>query len=165
MIGEGGTRPAMHRDMTPTRLAVYVAAILVAVFGVVFVADAVVESDDERLEELEARLLDARPSARSELLARLGGEEPVAIVADRRRTWVDGDDGDAALRSAIDDAIPELSEGASIVASEAALTGQRASVTLRLRERPSSDAVDLVIQLALDEDDHSFSLLEVRRLR
>lgn len=151
--------------MTPTRLAVYLAAILVAVFGVVFVADAVVESDDERLEALEAQLLDARPSARAEVLARLGGEEPVAVVADHRRTWVDGDDGEGALRSAIDDAVPELSEGASIVASQAALTGQRASVTLRLRERPSSDPVDLVVQLALDEDNHSFSLLEVRRLR
>lgn len=151
--------------MTPTRLAVYLAAILVAVFGVVFVADAVVESDDERLEALEAQLLDARPSARAEVLARLGGDEPVAVVADRRRTWVDGDDGEGALRSAIDDAVPELSEGASIVASQATLTGQRASVTLRLRERPSSDPVDLVVQLALDEDDHSFSLLEVRRLR
>jgi hypothetical protein len=151
--------------MTPTRLAVYLAAILVAVFGVVFVADALVESDDERLEALEAQLLDARPSARAEVLARLGGEEPVAIVADRRRTWVDGDDGDTALRSAIDDAIPELSEGAAIVASEGALTGQRASVTLRLRERPSSDPVDVVIQLALEDADHSFSLLEVRRLR
>lgn len=151
--------------MTPTRLAVYLAAILVAVFGVVFVADALVESDDERLEALEAQLLDARPSARAEVLARLGGEEPVAVVADRRRTWVDGDDGDTALRSAIDDAIPELAEGASIVASEGALTGQRASVTLRLRERPSSDPVDVVVQLALDDEDHSFSLLEVRRLR
>jgi hypothetical protein len=151
--------------MTPTRLAVYLAAILVAVFGVVFVADALVESDDERLEALEAQLLDARPSARAEVLARLGGEEPVAVVADHRRTWVDGDDGEGALRSAIDDAVPELSDGASIVASQAALTGQRASVTLRLRERPSSDPVDLVVQLALDEDDHSFSLLEVRRLR
>jgi hypothetical protein len=70
-----------------------------------------------------------------------------------------------ALRSAIDDAIPELSEGAAIVASEGALTGQRASVTLRLRERPSSDPVDVVIQLALEDADHSFSLLEVRRLR
>ena len=151
--------------MTPTRLAVYLAAILVAVFGVVFVADALVESDDERLEALEAQLLDARPSARAEVLARLGGKEPVAVVADHRRTWVDGDDGEGALRSAIDDAVPELSDGASIVASQAALTGQRASVTLRLRERPSSDPVDLVVQLALDEDDHSFSLLEVRRLR
>ena len=151
--------------MTPTRLAVYVAAILVAVFGVVFVADAVVESDEERLEALEAQLLDARPRARSELLARLGGEEPVAVVADRRRTWVDPDAGDGALRAQIDEAVPELSEGASIVASQSALTGQRASVTLRLRERPSSDPVDVVVQLALDEEDHSYSLLEVRRLR
>jgi phosphohistidine swiveling domain-containing protein len=151
--------------MTPTRLAVYLAAILVALFGVVFVADALVESDAERLEALEAQLLDARPSARAELLAQLRGEEPVAVVADRRRTWVDGDDGDIALRRAIDEAVPELSEGASVVASEAALTGQRASVTLRLRERPSSDPVDVVVQLALDEDEHSFSLLEVRRLR
>jgi phosphohistidine swiveling domain-containing protein len=151
--------------MTPTRLAVYLAAILVALFGVVFVADALVESDAKRLEALEAQLLDARPSARAELLAQLRGEEPVAVVADRRRTWVDGDDGDIALRRAIDEAVPELSEGASVVASEAALTGQRASVTLRLRERPSSDPVDVVVQLALDEDEHSFSLLEVRRLR
>ena len=158
-----GTRPAKTKGMTPTRLAVYVLAVLVAVFGVVFVADAVVESDEERLEALEARLRDARPSARSELLARLGGEEPVAVVADHRRVWVDRDEGAAALRAAIDEALPELSDGVPIVASEVALTGQRASLTLRLRERPSDAPVDAVVQLALEAQ--AISLLEVRRLR
>lgn len=148
--------------MTTSRLAVYVLAALVAVFGVVFVADALVESDQERLEELAAAIASARGGARTDRLAALGGSEAVAVVADRRRVWVDADEGEGALRAAIDGALPELADDVAVVASEAAVTGQRGRITMRLRE--GSDApVDLVVELALA--DHAFSLLEVRRMR
>ncbi len=148
--------------MSPTRIAIYVLASLVAVFGVVFVADALVESDEERLDELVSSIADARAGTRSDRIAALAGEEPVAIVADHRRVWVDADDQESALRGAIDDALPELTDGAPIVASEGALTGQRARITMRLREG-RDEPVDLVVELALE--DHAFSLLEVRRMR
>lgn len=148
--------------MTPTRIAIYVFATLVAVFGVVFVADALVESDEERLDDLVASIEGARPGARSERLASLAGEEPVAVVADHQRVWIDSNDHESELRAAIDDALPELTDGAPIVASEGALTGQRARITMRLREG-RDEPVDLVVELALE--DHAFSLLEVRRMR
>lgn len=148
--------------MSPSRIAVYVASVLVAVFGVVFVADALVESDQERLEELEARIDGARAATRVDLIADLASEEPVAVVADRRRVWVDAEQGEGALREAIDAAVPELGAGWDVVASDATITGERARVTLRLREGHETP-VDLVVELAMAE--HDFSLLEVRRMR
>lgn len=148
--------------MSPTRIAVYVVATLVAVFGVVFVADALVESDEERLDEIAASIQGATSASRSERIAALAGEEAVAVVADRQRTWVDADARSSELRAAIDDALPELADGADIVASDAALTGQRGRITMRLREGRDAP-VDVVVELALA--DHGFSLLEVRRMR
>lgn len=150
--------------MSPQRLAVYVAVILVGVFGIVFVADALVESDEERLALLEASIAEARPAARAQLIAGLASQDPVAIVADRRREWLDAADGERALREAIDAAVPELAAGAPIVGSDATLTGQRARITLRLRGQGASAApVDVLLELA-HAGEH-FSLLEVRRLR
>ena len=148
--------------MTPTRIAVYVITALLAVFGVVFVADALVESDEERLEQLEAALGADEGERRLDALASWAGEESVAILADRRRTWVDTSEGRATLRGAIDDAIPELADGAPVVSSDATLTGRRARITLRLREA-HGNPVDVTIELAVDEQ--RFSLLEVRRMR
>lgn len=148
--------------MSPTRIAVYVIATLVAVFGVVFAADALVESDEERLDDLAASIESARSGTRSERVAALAGDEPVAVVADRHRVWIDADEPESTLRAAIDDALPELTNGATIVASESALTGQRGRITMRLREGRETP-VDLVVELALA--DHQFSLIEVRRMR
>jgi len=148
--------------MTPSRIAVYVVTALLAVFGIVFVADALVESDEERLEELEAALTGAEASGRLDAIASWAGEESVAVVADRRRVWVDAEEGEAALRSAIDDALPELGEGVPVVTSDRAITGSRARITLRLRGE-HAEPVDVAVELALEEQ--RFSLLEVRRMR
>lgn len=148
--------------MTPTRIAVYVVTALLAVFGVVFVADALVESDEERLEQLTSRLTAGAGEERLDAVASWAGEESVAVVADRRRVWVDESEGEAVLRRAIDDAIPELAAGAPVVSSDATLTGRRARITLRLREE-RAEPVDVTVELAVDEQ--RFSLLEVRRMR
>lgn len=148
--------------MTPIRIAVYLLTALVAVFGVVFVADALVESDEERLEDLQVAVTGGDGSRRLDAVASWAGEESVAVVADRQRVWVDAEQGEAALRSAIDDALPELGEGVPVVSSDAAITGRRARITLRLREE-RADPIDVAIELALD--DQRFSLLEVRRMR
>jgi hypothetical protein len=148
--------------MSPPRIAVYVIAALVAVFGVVFVADALVESDDERLEELEASLVASPAGARPDRVAGWAGEESVAVVADGRRTWVDADEDERTLRGAIDDALPELADPeAEIVQHTSALTGRRGRITLRIRTHEGP--VDASLELALE--DGSFALIEVRRMR
>lgn len=148
--------------MTPSRIAVYVITALVAVFGVVFVADALVESDEERLEDLEAVVVGEDGARRLDAIASWAGDESVAVLADRQRVWVDAEEGQAALRSAIDDALPELGEGLPVVSSDRAITGRRARITLRLRgER--AEPVDVAIELAVDEQ--RISLLEIRRMR
>ncbi|MBX7191606.1 MAG: hypothetical protein K1X94_06095 [Sandaracinaceae bacterium] len=152
----------MSSSLTPVRLAVYIATTLVAVFGVVFVADALVESDEERLEAIEGALEGARGEARADALAQLSGEEAVAVVADRRRVWIEPGDGEAALREAIASAVPELTDDTPVVGTDATLAGQRGRITVRLREG-HDEPVDVVVELALE--DHAFSLLEVRRLR
>ncbi len=152
----------MSPAVSPTRLGVYAAVTLLAVFGVVFVADALVESDEERLDEIARSLEDTRGEGRADALLALSGDEAVAVVADRRRVWVEPSEGEAALREAIDAAVPELVDGAPIVGSDGTLAGQRARITMRLREG-HDEPVDVVVELALE--DHDFSLLEVRRMR
>lgn len=148
--------------MTSSRIAVYVVAILVAIFGVVFVADALVESDEERLEGLEASLVGADPEHRLDRLVGWAGAESVAVVAEGRRAWVDAEEGEGALRAAVEDALPELSEPATeLVQHHSVLTGRRGRVTLRLRDQ--AGPVDVSLELALE--DERFSLIEVRRMR
>lgn len=167
MLGKSGRRCVARallkgRPMSPTRIAVYVIAILVAVFGVVFVADALVESDEERLEELEASLVGAAAGARPDRIAAWAATESVAVVADGRRTWVDADEGEATLRGVIDDALPELSDPeAEIVQHTSALTGRRGRITLRIRT--DEGPVDTTLELALAEG--AYQLIEVRRMR
>jgi hypothetical protein len=154
-------RPLLGRpDMSPTRIAVYAVAVLVAVFGIVFVADALVESDEERLEGLVAALLDARPDRRADRIAAWSGDESVAVVADGQRTWLDPEEGPAAVRSAIAEALPELAD-AEIVQHASVLTGRRGRITLRARD--ADGPIDASIELALEDD--RFTLLEVRRMR
>lgn len=146
--------------MTPSRIAVHLVAVLVAVFGIVFVADALVESDEERLENLESSLVSARPSARCDQIASWAGGESVGVVANGQRRWIDPEDGRSALRAAIDDALPELAS-AEIVQHASVLTGRRARITLRARGEDGP--VDASIELALE--DGRYALLEVRRMR
>lgn len=148
--------------MTSSRIAVYVVAILVAIFGVVFVADALVESDEERLEGLEAALVGADAEHRLDRLVGWAGAESVAVVAEGRRAWVDAEEGEGALRAAVEDALPELSEPTTeLVQHHSVLTGRRGRVTLRLRDQ--AGPVDVSLELALE--DERFSLIEVRRMR
>jgi hypothetical protein len=146
--------------MSHPRIAVYVVAALVSIFGIVFVADALVESDEERLEDLVGALLGASPSARAERIASWAGDESVAIVADGRRTWIDPQEGRGAVRSAIAAALPELAQ-ADIVQHASTLTGRRGRITLRARN--AEGPVDASIELAVEQD--RFTLLEVRRMR
>lgn len=152
--------------MNAPRIAVYVVTALLGIFGVVFVADALVATDEEHLAELESALLHARPDRRADAVAGWFGSEDVAVVADGERTWIDADESRDAVRGAILDALPELDDPQTEwVDATSELTGHRARITLRLRDRSGSAPayVDATIELALD--DGHFSLLEVRRLR
>lgn len=154
----------MDSSISRTRLGVSLIAVLFALFGVVFAADALVETDAERLDGIASSILEARPSARALVIARLAARDPVAVVANRERVWVDPDAGAEGLRGAIDDAVPEFRANARIVGVDSRLTGQRAEITLRLRGE-ASDARATDVVLALELEDGRFSLLDVRRLR
>ncbi len=148
--------------MNSTRIAVYVVTALSVIFGVVYVADALVETDAERLAALDARLASAHGDARVEELVHWANGESVAVVAQGQRDWIEDDAH--ALRAAIDDALPELAS--SELEHQTELTGRRGYVHLQMRgpEGVSRATIALALQ-GEPEDGARFALVEVRRLR
>lgn len=148
--------------MNHSRIAVYVVTALSVVFGVVYVADALVETDAERLEGLDARLAAAHGEARVDELVRWANDESVAVVAGGQRDWIEGDDG--ALRTAIDDALPELATS-ELTQHEVELTGRRGYLHLQMHgdEGVSRATIALALQ-GEPEQGARFALVEVRRL-
>lgn len=148
--------------MNQTRIAVYVVTALSVIFGVVYVADALVETDAERLAALDARLASARGEARVEELVHWASGESVAVVAQGQRDWIDDDA--SALRAAIDDALPELAS--SELEHQTELTGRRGYVHLQMRGPEGVSRATLALSLQGQPDEGArFALVEVRRLR
>jgi hypothetical protein len=148
--------------MNHSRIAVYVVTALSVVFGVVYVADALVETDAERLEGLDARLAASHGEARVDELMHWAGDESIAIVADGQRDWIEGDD--TALRTAIDAALPELASS-ELTVHEVELTGRRGYVHLQMRGEEGVSRATIALALQGEpEEGARFALVEVRRL-
>jgi len=150
--------------MNQSRIAVYVATALSVALGVAYVTDVLVETDAERLEGLEARLASAHGDARVDELVHWADGQSVAVVAQGQRDWIDGDE--SALRTAIDDALPELASSDELVRHDTELTGRRGYVHLQMRgpEGVSRATLSLALQ-GEPEEGARFALVEVRRLR
>ena len=150
--------------MNQSRIAVYVVTALSVIFGFVYVADALVETDAERLEGLDARLAAAHGDARVDELVHWAQGESVAVVAQGQRDWIDDDA--SALRTAIDDAIPELASSAELVEHEIELTGRRGYLHLQMRGPEGVSRATIALSLQGEpEEGARFALVEVRRLR
>lgn len=148
--------------MNHSRIAVYVVTALSVVFGVVYVADALVETDAERLEGLDARLAAAHGEARVDELVRWANDESVAVVAGGQRDWIEGDD--SALRTAIDDALPELATS-ELTEHEVELTGRRGYLHLQMHGEEGVSRATIALALQGEpEEGARFALVEVRRL-
>ena len=150
--------------MSHSRIAVYVLTALSVVFGVVYVADALVETDAERLEGLNARLASVHGAARVDELVLWARGESVAVVANGQRDWIEDDD--SALRTAIVEALPELAASGELTQHQVELTGRRGYLHLQLRGDEGTSRATLALALQGEpEEGARFALVEVRRLR
>jgi hypothetical protein len=143
------------------RFAVWALVATFAVGGVAFVADALVESDEEHISVLADSLTGPRAERRVDaVLAWVDPARAELIVrADGRVERFGEDDGDPA--DAIRDALAPLSAGPlEVVQRSVSVEGDRARLALRVRSQ--GRIVDA--QLALRRDGQSWLVNDVRRI-
>lgn len=144
------------------RFAVWALIATVGTGGVALAADALVESDEERISEVADAMTGSAPERRIDAL--LAWVDPTRIpVTVRANGYVDRfgeDDGDPAesIRGAL---APLSTDSLDVVQRSVSVEGERATVALRVRSE--GEIVDA--QLALRRDGQTWLVSEVRRLQ
>jgi hypothetical protein len=144
-----------------TRLSVWVLVASVAIFGVAFVADALVQSDEEYVGELADALVGPRADRRIDaLLAWVDPTRaPLTVRADGHTDHFGETDEDPS--TLIHDALaPFDAESIEVVQRSVRVEGDRARVALRVRSE--GEIVDA--QIALRRDGQSWLVDEIRLL-
>ncbi len=144
-----------------TRIVLYSLLGALAIGGTAVTADALVETDEERLEALADELEEGGPAAVDGVLRWTDlAREPVTVRDDRRdRELEEGEDG--ALADAVTDALAPLGRGeVDVVQRSVEVRGDRG--TIALRARVDGELIDANLRLSRSGQGWLVTSLRVR---
>lgn len=131
------------------RVAIYGLVAAVVLGGVVFVADALVVTDEERLSGLADDLLEARGDGRPEALLRWTDLDraPARVVAGRRARTFEAPSEDLDLADAVRGALAPLADARDVEEVQRTVRVEDDRATVALRARADGRVRDLALRL------------------
>jgi hypothetical protein len=144
-------------DMQSARFAVWAALATFAIGGIALAADALVESDEERVDDVADAMVGGASDRRVDAVLAWVDPSRVPVVVDGERYAEDDGDPAPAIRDAL---APLDADRLEVVQRSVSLEGDRATVALRVRSE--GDLVD--VQVAMRRDGQAWLVSDVRRL-